>query len=75
MGLYFVHTQYLAWSPTDCDSLLHGCLPLPRTGQATVRLPDHSVVYLITPLASDSSTKLRFHNRCACRSTSILSTL
>ena len=62
------------WSPTDYDSPLHGCLTRPYGQQADTRLPEYSVVYIVTRLALDSSTKLRFHNRCACRGASIFST-
>ena len=58
----------LLWLTSAC------CLPLPHTGKAGVCLPEYSIVYIVTPLALDSSTKLRFHNRCACRGASILST-
>lgn len=69
---YVVHTQYPACSPTDSDSVLHGCLSLPCTGQK--RLPEHSVVYLITLLALHSSIKLCLHNRSACLGGFIAST-
>ena len=39
------------WPPPDYDSHLHGCLTLPYGQQADTCLPEHSVVYIVTPFS------------------------
>ena len=49
--VHVVHTVYPAWSLTDYDSHVHGCLTLPYGQQADMCLPEHSVVYIVTPFS------------------------